>query len=257
MKKWEKQQKKRDEEVANIEKATASIDESQSKIKNYQESITALEGEIADLYKSVKEITEMRAKEKAENEKTIKDAEEGGKAVANAIKILKDFYGESFVQASFEPKGGDRDGNTVSDLAPTTFEGEYRGGKDASAGIFGLLEIIQSDFERTVTTVKEAETKAKEEFEKQKEQIEKDMDAKKEERTTLKSDLEAEESALTGHKEDKKDAQTALGDAKAELAKLKPLCVDTGMSWKARREQAKQEVAALKEALAILEDWKQ
>merc|ERR1719213_1316304 len=176
----------------------------------------------------------MREEEKAENEKTIKDAEEGGKAVANAIKVLKDFYGESFVQASFEPKGGDRDGNTVSDLAPTTFEGEYRGGKDASAGIFGLLEVIQSDFERTVTTVKEAETKAEEEFKKQKEESESDMEAKKEERKTLKADLENEESALTGHKEDKKDAETALGDAKAELAKLKPLCVDSSMSYEQR-----------------------
>jgi hypothetical protein len=71
--------------------------------------------------------------------------------------VLKDFYGESFVETSFEPKGGDRSGNTVSDLAPKTFEGEYRGGKDASAGIFGLLEVIQADFERTVKTVTKAE----------------------------------------------------------------------------------------------------
>merc|ERR1719213_256678 len=110
----------------------------------------------------------MREEEKAENEKTIKDAEEGAKAVANAIKVLKEFYEKSFLQTSFEPKGGDRDGNTVSDLAPTTFEGEYRGGKDASAGIFGLLEVIKADFERTVKTVTEAEEKAAEEFKKQK-----------------------------------------------------------------------------------------
>ena len=102
----------------------------------------------------------------------------------------------------------------------------------------------------------EAEEKAAEEFKKQKKEIEDDIDAKKEERTTLKSDLENEESALTGHQEDLKDAQTALGDAKEELNKLKPLCVDTGMSWKARREQQKAEIASLKEALVILEDWK-
>jgi len=247
---------KRDEEQGNIEKSSAAIDESESKIVEFKENIKTLEGEIANLFKSIKEITAMREEEKAENEKTIKDAEEGAKAVANAIKVLKEFYEKSFLQTSFEPKGGDRDGNTVSDLAPTTFEGEYRGGKDASAGIFGLLEVIQADFERTVKTVTEAEEKAAEEFKKQKKEIEDDIDAKKEERTTLKSDLENEESALTGHQEDLKDAQTALGDAKEELNKLKPLCVDTGMSWKARREQQKAEIASLKEALVILEDWK-
>jgi len=247
---------KRDDAVAAIEDHTASIDATESKIANLKDSIASIETEIAELFKSKKEITELREAEKAENEKTIKDAEEGGKSVANAIKILKDFYGESFVQASFEPEGGDRDGNTVADLAPKTFEGEYRGGKDSTGGIFGLLEIIQADFERTVETVKAAETKSQEEFEKQKKEIEDSIDEKKEERTTMKSDLETEESALVGFQEDLKDAKVDLGDAKGELEKLKPLCVDTGMSWKARREQAKQEVEALKEALAILEDWK-
>jgi len=202
-----------------------------------------------------KEITDLRAEEKVENEKTIKEAEEGGKAVANAIKVLKAFYEESLLQTSFEPKGGDRSGKTVADLAPTTFEGEYRGGKASADGIFGLLEIIQSDFERTVETVTKAEEKAKEDFKKQKEEIESDIDTKKGERKDFKSDLENEESNLVGHKEDLKDAKTALEDVKGELAKLKPLCVDTGMSWKARREQQKQEIEALKEALTILEDW--
>merc|ERR1719235_978470 len=231
---------KRDDAVGEIEDNTAKIDASESKIANLKTSITNIETEISELYKSVKEITAMREKEKAENEKTIKEAEEGGKSVANAIKILKDFYGESFVQTSYEPTGGDREGNTVADLAPKTFEGEYHGGKDSTGGIFGLLEIIQADFERTVKTVTEAEEKSQKEFEEQKKEIEDDMDSKKEERKTLKADLETAESDLIGHQEDKKDAQLALKDAKAELAKLKPLCVDTGMSWKARREQQKQ-----------------
>merc|ERR1719428_128856 len=247
----------RDEAVGEIEDHTASIDASESKIANLKETIANIEAEIAELYKALKEIKELRAKEKAENEKTIKDAEEGAIAVVNAIKTLKDFYGEGLLQTSkFEPAGGDREGNTVSDLAPKTFEGEYRGGKDASAGIFGLLEVIQADFERTVETVGAAETKAQEEFEKQKKELEDSMDAKKDERKAKKQDLEDEEAALVGHHEDLKDSKTKLSDAKAELSKLKPLCVDTGMSWKARREQAKQEVEALKEALAILEDWK-
>merc|ERR1719235_2418859 len=174
---------KRDDTVAAIEDHTASIDASESKIANLKESIAAIETEIAELYKSVKEITQLREEEKVENEKTIKAAEEGAKAVANAIKILKDFYGEEFLQTSkFEPKGGDREGNTVSDLAPKTFEGEYRGGKDSTGGIFGLLEVIQSDFERTVKVVTEAETKSQEEFEKQKKELETSIDDKKEER---------------------------------------------------------------------------
>merc|ERR1719235_1633583 len=157
---------KRDDAVGEIEDNTAKIDASESKIANLKTSITNIETEISELYKSVKEITAMREKEKAENE----------------IKILKDFYEKSFVQTSFEPVGGDRDGNTVGDLAPKTFEGEYRGGKDSTGGIFGLLEVIKDDFARTVETVGKAEEEAQKEFEEQKEELEKSIDDKKEER---------------------------------------------------------------------------
>ena len=38
-------------------------------------------------------------------------------------------------------RGADREGNTVSDLAPETFEGDYVGKADESTGIAGLLEV--------------------------------------------------------------------------------------------------------------------
>ena len=112
------------------------------------EEIDTLSKEIADLRKSLFEATELRAKEKAENEKTIADSEAGLEAVKNAIAVLKDFYDNAFIQ--FVPKNAGRDGKTVSDLAPDTFSGEYKGNQDAAKGIFGLLEVIQSDFERTI-----------------------------------------------------------------------------------------------------------
>ena len=39
-----------------------------------------------------------------------------------------------------------------------------------------------------------------------------------------------------------------------ELEKLKPVCVDSGMSWEERKARREQEIESLKEALRILEE---
>merc|ERR1712196_536580 len=95
----------------------------------------------------------------------IGDSEAGLEAVKDAIAVLKEFYENAFVQTGFVPAGADRDGNTVKDLAPAGQSGTYHGNQDAAKGIFGLLEVIQSDFERTSEKTTSEEEKAQSEFE--------------------------------------------------------------------------------------------
>merc|ERR1711977_789557 len=153
----------RDEAKGEVETETANIDQAKAKIAQLIEDITNLGNEIAELRKGIFEATELREAEKADNEKTIADSDAGLDAVKAAIKVLKEFYEGGFVQ--FTPKGAGRDGKTVKDLAPAAQSGEYHGNQDAAKGIFGLLEVIQSDFERTIDKTTEEEEKAQEEFE--------------------------------------------------------------------------------------------
>merc|ERR1719484_385984 len=95
---------KRDKHAAIVETAGAQIDSTKADINN--------------LNKFVLESTELRTKDKAQNELTIANADQGKVAVDSAIEILKKFYEGSFIQA--EPKS--RDGETVGDLAPETFD---------------------------------------------------------------------------------------------------------------------------------------
>merc|ERR1712193_323822 len=149
---------------------SALIDKLKSEIAELVEEIEVLGNEIAALRKGLFEATELRAEGKADNTKTIGDSEAGLEAVKDAIAVLKEFYDNAFIQTGFTPAGADRDGNTVKDLAPETQEGTYHGNTDAAKGIFGLLEVIQADFERTIekTTTEEEDAQAKfEEFEKE------------------------------------------------------------------------------------------
>merc|ERR1719327_706834 len=119
----EKATSKRDENIGNIEGDLAAKTKAESNIAKLKEEIQALMNEISELNKSLAEATELRRKEQAENTKTLADANAGLAGVKKAMKILKDFYDNAFVQtnAAYKPPKGDASGNTVGDLAPDTF----------------------------------------------------------------------------------------------------------------------------------------
>merc|ERR1719313_2863743 len=149
----EKAMTKRDTNTGEIEGDTAQISESTATIQSKKEEVQTLLEEISELTKGLNEATELRAGEKAENTKTVADSEAGLAGVTKAIGILKDFYDNAFVQtgASYTPPNADASGKTVGDLAPDTFSGEFKGNQDAAAGIMGQLDVIKSDFERTIS----------------------------------------------------------------------------------------------------------
>merc|ERR1719262_754419 len=87
-----------------IESLTALHTEKTALSAQLTEQINTLSQEIADLQKALNEATELREENKAENQKTVADAEAGKAAVDNAIEILNGFYNPgSFVQLKQAP----------------------------------------------------------------------------------------------------------------------------------------------------------
>merc|ERR1712187_958174 len=100
-----------------------------------------------------------RAEQQAENAKTLVKAKEGLKAVSDAIIIMQEFYkqaakAEVLMQAS--PIDEDSPG--------AGFDGAYQGKQSSSKGIIGLLEVIKTDFQRTIRTTTQAEEEAAADF---------------------------------------------------------------------------------------------
>jgi len=248
----------RDEQALAIEEQTTTISEKTAEIAKLTEEIAVLSQEIADLNKALVEATELRNAEKANNEKTIADAGAGKEAVDKAIEVLKTFYGgaaAAFLQRYTPPKA-DREGLTVGDRAPEmSYSGEYKGKGGESGGVMGLLEVISSDFERTVTTTTEAEATAVEEHTKFETETNESIEAKKGEKEEKASAKTSAEEAITTAKDALTDAERLHKGALAELSKLKAMCVDAEESYAERVAKRKQEIAALREALTILEDW--
>merc|ERR1711988_766328 len=166
----------------------------------------------------------------------------GQTAVAQALTVLKEFYAKAaeataFVQAQPE--------------APETFDKPYTG-MGGEGGIVGMLEVIESDFARLESETKAAEATAQEEYDTFMTDSKVDKEAKStdiEHKTAKKQD---ETQTLTVKKEDLEGTQKELDAALAYFDKLKPSCVDAGVSYEDRVARREEEIQSLQEALKIL-----
>jgi chromosome segregation ATPase len=260
----------RDEAQNDMDKLNAKLTEKGALTVSLMDEITTLSEQIADLQKALNEETVLREEEKLNNNMTVDEAQAGLDAVSNAIQFLEDFYNPEFIQTDAAPinpaEGYERyvaenagsDGKTVDDMAPDAggVSGEYGGKTEESKGILGMLAVIKKDFERAIEQTTDAEAAADADYTKFKTDTEQDMLDKGD----LKKD---DESKKTNAELDIKDAEADLrketelhDNSVTELEKLKPLCVETGMTWEERTARREQEVASLKEALDLLESTK-
>jgi len=233
----------RKEKTAGVEALHAQIDELEASIAKLTEDIASLTQAIADLDAAMATATDLRNNEKAKNIETIADSKEAQTAVAQALAVLKDFYAKAATATSFVQGRED----------PTIFESEYKGMQNSKGGVVGMLEVIESDFARLEAETKSAEASAQKEYDEFMDDSSSDK-AKKatdiEHKTAKKQD---ESQALQTAQEDLAGTQEELDAALQYFDKLKPSCVDAGVSYEDRVARRKEEIESLQQALEILD----
>merc|ERR1719324_2155266 len=106
-----------------------------------KEEVATLQKELADLAKLTAEMDKIRSEEKAAFEKNHPEMEQGLKGVKLALKILNEYYAKA---------------------------GKAHSSSDgAGGGIVGMLEVIESDFTKTITEMVSAEQMAADTYEKE------------------------------------------------------------------------------------------
>jgi len=238
----------RDARFSQVTKLMAELGALESKKEELEMGIEELEEAIPKAWKTLNETAELRKEEKEENLKIISDAGEGKESVGEAITILKEFYAKAgkaklFLQASPVDENTDGPG----------FKGSYRGSQEASTGIVGLLEVIKSDFDRTARKTLQAEKKAQAEFVKFDRTSRADIKSKETQLEIDKEELKSTKSAIDRTVEDMETNQKLLDGALKTIEDLKPMCIDTGMSYKERAAKREEEIEALKKALCALD----
>merc|ERR1719414_829580 len=231
----------RKEKTEAVEGLHAEIDQLEASIAKLTEDIGDLTTAISELQAAMAKNTELRQEEKAKNEQTIKDAGEAQTAVAQALTVLKEFYA----------KAGDATA-LVQQTPPAIFDSPYQGMQAENGGVIGMLEVIESDFARLEADTTAAEATSQKNYDTFMTDSKVDVAAKEtdiEHKTTKKQD---QNQALTTKRSDLEGTQKELDAALAYFDKLKPSCVDAGVSYDARVARRKEEIESLQEALRIL-----
>jgi len=250
----------RDHRMADTKKLSAEILVLEAEKKSQEETIDTLKSELSDLQADYAEVTKIREAEKAENKQVLEDSREGLTAVQNALSTLKKFYGKAsranqsgyvgLVQTNQSPADVDMAKAGVSGKP----SGSYEGNQHAGQGIIGMLEIIESDFKRSIEHAEGAEAESSSNYAKFSTE---NKASQKEKQTGLDNaddDLKIASGDLVATLNKLKDNQRLLDMSLQALETLRPACVDTGMSWDEKVKRREAEIEALKSALKVFED---
>merc|ERR1719428_526650 len=189
--------------------------------------------------------TEDRVQEKKDNTQTVAEAKEAQNAVTQAIQVLKEFYSSAAEATALTQQ-------TPAADAPETFTEPYKGMQEQGGGVIGMLQVILSDFARLEAETTSAEDAAQRDFERFSADSSQDKAVKQTEadHKTLKKQQTAEKLAQSS--KELKDTNEELTAAMDYYDKLKPSCLDSGMSYADRKQRREEEIDSLKEALSIL-----
>eukprot|EP00451_Oxyrrhis_marina_P039617 CAMPEP_0204391260 /NCGR_PEP_ID=MMETSP0469-20131031/61157_1 /ASSEMBLY_ACC=CAM_ASM_000384 /TAXON_ID=2969 /ORGANISM="Oxyrrhis marina" /LENGTH=646 /DNA_ID=CAMNT_0051385215 /DNA_START=57 /DNA_END=1997 /DNA_ORIENTATION=+ len=231
----------RDDLTSQSEQLQAAIEELAASIAQNKQTVADLQSEIKELEAAMSKATEVRNEEHSRNTETIQDAKEARAAVQKALDVLKNFYDKA-----------------------ASADGGYSGNQGGSTGVLGMLEVIGSDFARLQSETEAGENEAKADYDKfmlasggcgyvngaevcgsvaEKTDLIKSTEKRIKKQNSAKGKRESELS----------DTQEELDAANDTYDKLKPACINPGVSVEERVAAREQEIANLQEALEILD----
>jgi len=211
-------------------------------------SISKLTRELKSNADALKEVTKTRQDQKAENTQSIATAKTGLSATKDAMNILRTYYSDA-AKAAALLQASPLDTMTGSDAG---FKGSYNGGQSSMGAVTGLLETIQSDFDRTIRTTEESEAAAQRDFVTLSSGLKVDSAGSRTSKQLDNQDLQSTKTELKQEYDTLESEMGLLDNALKNQENLKPMCIDTGMSYKERVAKRNQEISALEQALKDL-----
>jgi len=233
---------------ADVNTLTAELGVLKAKKDGLEVSIKTLQDAVTTLEDALNSTSVTRAAQKVENLETIKTAKEGVVVVGQAITLLEVWYKKagrvtSLAQAS----------PVDEDTTGPGFSGAYKGRQGGAKGIINLLEVIKSDFERTVRNTEKSEEEAAAAFVLFDRTSRADIKGKETKAELEGEELDATKTTIQKKMSDLDSAQTLLDAALKTIEDLKPMCIDMTMSFADRAAQREEEIAALKKAMCYLD----
>lgn len=239
-----------------MEKITGRLDKLGNRLDGHTSRKDELVDSIAELTAECQEIDESDAEaEKIRQEqhetfvKAEADFKEATAAVEDAINVLRDFYGDVSIGALVQVKSASTSADKPK-AAP-----KMGSAKSASAGgILSIMDMMASNFAKTVSELQSTEHEAQASYEKTKNDNEVAKASKQAEIKASKSEVSSLTVAIGETGEDKDAVEKELAALEEYMDKIKGTCANKVVSYEERKKKRAAEIEGLKEALKIMID---
>jgi len=238
----------RDIKASEVEELQANIEKNTAQSGELLVQLRELSDALSELRKEQSEATQLRGEQKATNTQTIAEAKDAQIAVEKATQVLKDFYAKASESSLLQDGSGESLGQEMKQAT----KAPYTGMQSESGGIIGFLEVVLSDFARLEAETSSAEDSALEAYSKFMDESNEDIAVKEAEVDHKTSKKETVDTQTASLKKELDLTQEELDAALDYYEKLKPDCVDNGLSYEDRVKAREAEIQSLQEGLEIL-----
>jgi len=235
----------RDRKFEEIEKLQVELGNLEVKQDSLKAEIDELSASLEQQRCALAKAGELREQDFAMNTETVAKAERGEETVTEALAILRTFYKQEAALLQASPVDEDTSG--------PSFSGSYLGKREAANGIIGILEVILSDFKRTIRMTKEEESKAAAHHKELERGTKVDIAGSETKKALDEQELKSTTAEIGESTASLMATTREMDDALKALEALQPTCMDTGMSYQQRMDKRNEELDALKKALCILD----
>lgn len=231
-----------DKKGDDVDDLDTKIDTVGSKKAKLEEEVATLSGELGSISASQKEMSKMRNEDEAEFKIVVTDLTNGIAAVQGALKVLRDYYakGDSLLQTGAQDRADAASGDGGT------------GSAGGASGIIGLLEVVESDFTKSLAEVKSEEEVKKDEYEKTMQELKVVQAQKRRDEYHKSAEIKQLDKTAAELGNDKQAVQQELDAVNEYYGKLKPQCTSAPVSYEERKKRRDSIIAGLKEALETL-----
>lgn len=237
-----------------MDDATDTITRLQSEIEEIKSDVSDKKKSIAKAEEELKGATRQREDENTEFKSNLADDKDMASVLAKAKAVLEDFYKENDLvllqrqpEVAEELKAGE-----APPPPPSTWDKPYGGKTQVSMGVVAVLEIIEEDVQKDITTATDSEKKAKVKYDAFKKETEKMI---KELKSSVSELLEAKgdkEDDIAAQKKQRNEKKKGLAGTMKAIDDANPGCEYLTIAYPKKVKNRQIEIDGLRKAKGIL-----
>merc|ERR1719327_1012376 len=237
-------QAKKEHHEATVEDLVQKIADEKATIVEKKQGIQDTIDSIARADHNFEEATKIRANEKEKFEEELQNYKDALDALNQAIDILSKFYASKgkFIQEGVAPRA----------IAPGVFDSAYQ--MKGGAGVIEMIATVRKEYEQGKADLEKAEAQAVIDFNNMKAEYQQTRRDLVSQQDRLETELHTAEMNLSQFEEDKKANEDEIAAAKVYLGQLGQSCDSLLKNYDKRVDLRKEEKAAIKKAIEVLEN---